>query len=91
MTDQLIRQYKVVAVLIVGNEAITDNDFVIGMGDALAVYEVKEHRINLNSPNEIITKIAALDKEDECIIALVRGGGDLDIFNDVSIARSWFH
>ena len=85
---QFSKNKNPVVYLVVGNEAITDNDFVIGMGDALAVYDLQEHRINLNSPNEIIDKITALDKEDECIIALVRGGGDLDIFNDVSIVRS---
>jgi len=85
---QFSKGRKALIHLVVGNEAITDSDFIIGMGDSLSVYEVNEHRINLNSVDEIVAKISELDNEDECIIAVVRGGGELSIFDDVQIARS---
>lgn len=85
---QLARDKRTVIHLIVGNEAITDNDFIIGMGASLSTYDVQEHRINLNRVEEIVSKLAELDQEDECIVAVVRGGGELAIFEDVRIAES---
>lgn len=84
--SQLSQDKKVVVHLIVGNEAITDNDLILGMGDALSVYDLQEHRINLNDVEEIVSRITGLDQEDECIIAVVRGGGELAIFDDERIA-----
>jgi hypothetical protein len=76
--------------LIYGSTGIVNKDVRIAMKGAVTKYNVSEHRINLSSKEEIISKLEELNSflPTYDAIAIIRGGGSgLEIFNDLYVAR----
>lgn len=75
--------------IIYGMTAIVDEDVISAIGEERSCYEIVEQRINLANKDGIIETLEDLDQLGEYdVIALVRGGGSLEVFDDNDIARS---
>lgn len=74
-----------------GNTSVVNKDFIEGIGEAAATFEIKSYKCNLHSHTEIIRALKIIDAENYNIIAVVRGGGndsDFDIYNNPEIAQN---
>lgn len=58
------------------------------LGEYKRYYSLVQHKINLSNKEELIDKLNELKEKNIDAIVLTRGGGKLDIFNDVDIAES---
>jgi len=85
---ELSKNNPVTVNIILGHEAISGDDLVKGIGGFHSSYNVHFHKINLNKIDEITSKIEELDEKNSGIIAVVRGGGDLSIFDEPEIFES---
>lgn len=73
-----------------GNTAIVNEDFKLGLAEAITKFNITEHRCSFSSKTQLIATIQRLKVLDYDIIALVRGGGEkqsLEIFNDSELGN----
>ena len=73
-----------------GNKAIVNEDFKLGLAEAVTKFNITEHRCNFSSKTELIATIRKIKILDYDIIAFVRGGGEkqsLEVFNDSELGN----
>jgi exodeoxyribonuclease VII large subunit len=74
--------------IIIGKTGIIDNDIKHQLRESIGFYDLRFHRVNLSSEQEILAAIDRLHTEHYGLIAISRGGGEnLDIFNKFSLAE----
>ena len=84
---RIIQNEKIIVTIIIGKNAIIDSDIKHQLKEALAFYDFRFIRINLNSEVEIIRALKQYDG-NFVIVCLARGGGDnMSIFNKISLAE----
>jgi len=85
--NMLLGGYKPRLALIIGNNAVIEDDILNMLGENGKYFDINTIRINLSSKEEIISKIISLDKSDNYdALIITRGGGSgLEIFNDIEI------
>jgi exodeoxyribonuclease VII large subunit len=74
--------------IIIGKSGIIDSDIKHQLRESIGFYNIRFHRVNLSSEQEVIGEIDRLNSEHYDVVAISRGGGEnLDIFNKYSIAE----
>jgi len=92
--DSLIKkkifdQQSISVHIIMGKNAIIDNDIKKQLSEGIALYNIEFHRVSLTTPLEITSKIASLDSYGADVICLSRGGGDnIEIFDKPEICEA---
>jgi F0F1-type ATP synthase assembly protein I len=73
--------------LIHGIDAVVDKDVKVGFAGLPSCYKVTWKGVNLRDSSAIITALKELDAEGQSdLIGIIRGGGDLEIFDNVEVA-----
>ncbi|WP_345955262.1 exodeoxyribonuclease VII large subunit [Mucilaginibacter sp. PAMB04168] len=86
--EKIIQEHPFKIGVVVGKNAIIDNDIKHQLRESIAFYQLDFHRINLSSETEIIKTLNQLDEQGTDIIVISRGGGEnLEIFNKPAIAE----
>ncbi len=85
---KIVNEEKIKVVIIIGNNAIIDNDIKHQLEEAIAFYKFHFERISLISETAIISALQAFDAEAD-ILVIARGGGEnLGIFDRPAIAEA---
>jgi exodeoxyribonuclease VII large subunit len=88
LKEQIISEKPFKIGIVIGRSGIIDNDIKHQLRESIGFYDLRFHRINLSSEEEILTALDRLNNENYGLIAVSRGGGDnLDIFNRYTIAE----
>ena len=84
---KIVREEKIKIIIVIGNNAIIDNDIKHQLEEAIGFYKFQFERVSLISENAIINALQAFDAEAD-ILVLARGGGEnLGIFDKPTIAK----
>lgn len=86
--EKLIDKKEVSIALIIGENAIINEDIYSSLGEYKKYYKFNEYRVTLNKKN-ILDILDKVKSSYEDLILLARGGGDdnqLELFNDIDIA-----
>jgi hypothetical protein len=87
--DRLRAGHAVRITLVHGIDAVVDKDVEAGFAGLPSCYEVTWKGVRLRDGLAVITALKELDAEGHSdIIGIIRGGGDLEIFNDVHVAHT---
>jgi hypothetical protein len=86
ITTHLEQNETIPCNLILGNNAIVEKDVYEALGEDLKRFNFIEKRINFDNPDEIIQAIKSINKDE--IIAIIRGGGDVHVFNDLNLVQT---
>jgi hypothetical protein len=87
--DRLRAGNTVRITLVHGIDAVVDKDVKAGFAGLPNCYEVTWKGVSLRDGSAIITALKELDAEGHSdIIGIIRGGGDLAIFNNVQVAHA---
>lgn len=85
--SKIVGDEKTKVIIIIGNNAIIDNDIKHQLEEAIGFYKFRFERISLASEASIISALQALDEETD-ILVIARGGGDnMSIFDKPGIAE----
>jgi hypothetical protein len=75
--------------LVSGKDVETTADVYNSMGNYQNYFSIKDFAVSLTDKNQIIQTLKQLDEERNFdLIALYRGGGSMDTFEDVNIAQT---
>jgi exodeoxyribonuclease VII large subunit len=75
--------------IIIGRSAIIDQDIKHQLRESISFYDLFFHKISLTNEQEIIQALGTLDQQGVDVIVISRGGGEnLDIFNQIEIAKT---
>jgi len=85
--NKLYAQEPVNITIMIGQNAIIDNDIRHQLKDAAQAYNIEWIRINLSHASEIISKLEEYDEGE--ILVLSRGGGEnIQLFNNPAITEA---
>jgi exodeoxyribonuclease VII large subunit len=94
--DSHIKQYiynnqKPSIKILQGHSAIIDQDIKTQMAEAIALYEIEFIPTTISSIPDIITTLKRLNLNSNDIVAISRGGGDIDlkIFDKPELCELW--
>ena len=74
--------------ILIGKQAIIDQDIRHQLEETEAAYQIRFHRINFSSESEIIQAIESFNTEDTDLLVLARGGGEhIQLFDKPAIAE----
>jgi exodeoxyribonuclease VII large subunit len=86
---KIFDQQTITVHVIMGKNAIIDNDIKKQLSEGIALYNIQFHKVSLTTPSEITSKIALLDSGSADVICLSRGGGEnLEIFDKPEICEA---
>ena len=80
--DKLSKGEMVNIAFLFGENAITDTDVYNHLGEYKKYYNIEEYKVLLK-PNNIINTLSEIKDKNHDFIAIIRGGGDLDTFNNL--------
>lgn len=74
--------------VIIGKTAIIDQDIKHQLGESAGFYDLFFQPVSMNSEQELIAAMTALDEQGVDVIAVARGGGDnLEVFNKPALVE----
>lgn len=86
--ERIINELPIKIAIVIGRNAIVDNDIKHQLKESIGFYKPVFHRFNFASESELIAGISLVEQSNYDIIAVSRGGGEnLEIFNRNSLAR----
>lgn len=87
---RIIQQEQTTVTILIGKTAIIDSDIKHQLKEAIGRYDFKFVRINIGYEADIIKALKEND-EAQTILAVARGGGEnMEVFNKVPLAESYF-
>ena len=85
---RIVQQEPVTVKIITGRNAIVDSDIKHQLKEAVAFFDFKFLRTNVNSEKEILITLLANEQSAD-ILVLARGGGEnMEVFNKPSLAEA---
>lgn len=77
-----------VIILIHGKDAVVPRDVAASLKTAAACYDLRQRQVTLRDPAAITNLLGELDRLGADALGIIRGGGDLDAFDDLRLARA---
>jgi exodeoxyribonuclease VII large subunit len=85
--SRIIKGETIKVVILVGRNAIIDSDIKHQLKEAITFYNFSFNKINLNSEQEIIGALKALEGQTDILVISSGGGDNMEVFNRVSLAE----